>query len=47
MPAAVLLGWCRYGVGMAVGFTALVILKRAIRSVPIVGPLSKPLLGES
>jgi hypothetical protein len=31
---------------MAVGFTALVILKKAIRSVPVMGPLTKPLLGE-
>eukprot|EP00775_Hariotina_reticulata_P012412 gene12412-12547_t len=35
----------KYGVGMAMGFTAVVVLKRAIRSVPVIGALSKPLLG--
>lgn len=34
----------RYGVGMAVGLTAVVILKRAVRSVPVVGSLASPVL---
>lgn len=36
----------RYGVGMAVGFAAVVILKRAVRSLPVLGGVAKPLLGE-
>lgn len=37
----------RYGVGMAVGFAALVIMKKAVRSLPLVGSVAKPVLGES
>jgi Na+-translocating ferredoxin:NAD+ oxidoreductase RnfA subunit len=36
----------RYGVGMAVGFTAVLILKKAIRGLPVVGGIAKPILGE-
>jgi hypothetical protein len=36
---------CRYGMGMAVGFTAMLILKKAIRAVPVVGGIAKPFLG--
>jgi hypothetical protein len=35
----------RYGMGMAVGFTAMLILKKAIRAVPVVGGIAKPFLG--
>ncbi|KAF8065462.1 hypothetical protein HT031_003063 [Scenedesmus sp. PABB004] len=39
-------GFCaKYGVGMAVGFAATVIVKRALRAIPIVGPVARPLLG--
>jgi hypothetical protein len=31
--------------GMAVGFTAMLILKKAIRAVPVVGGIAKPFLG--
>uniref|UniRef100_A0A383WFM1 Uncharacterized protein n=1 Tax=Tetradesmus obliquus TaxID=3088 RepID=A0A383WFM1_TETOB len=34
----------KYGVGMAVGFTAVLILKKAIRAVPVVGGIAKPIL---
>lgn len=37
---------CRYGVGIAVGFTAMVILKKAIKSIPVVGTVTKPILSE-
>jgi len=36
---------CRYGVGMAVGFAAVIIIKKAVRSLPVVGGVAKPLLG--
>eukprot|EP00878_Enallax_costatus_P006216 GHUV01006519.1.p1 GENE.GHUV01006519.1~~GHUV01006519.1.p1 ORF type:complete len:133 (+),score=26.11 GHUV01006519.1:344-742(+) len=35
----------KYGVGMAVGFTAMMIIKKAIRSLPVVGPVARPILG--
>jgi hypothetical protein len=31
---------------MAVGFAAVVILKKAVRSLPVLGGVAKPLLGE-
>jgi hypothetical protein len=30
---------------MAVGFAALIIFKKAVRSLPVVGGIAKPLLG--
>eukprot|EP00882_Tetradesmus_deserticola_P019403 GHRQ01020884.1.p2 GENE.GHRQ01020884.1~~GHRQ01020884.1.p2 ORF type:complete len:162 (+),score=47.31 GHRQ01020884.1:206-691(+) len=36
----------KYGMGMAIGFTAFLILKKAIRAVPGVGSAAKPFLGE-
>jgi hypothetical protein len=35
----------RYGLAVAIAFTAVVVAKRAIRSVPVLGTLTAPLLG--
>lgn len=32
--------------GIAVGFAAVLIFKKAVRSLPVVGGVAKPLLGE-
>lgn len=34
----------KYSVGMALGFTALVIVKKALRSLPVVGTVTSPLM---
>jgi hypothetical protein len=34
----------KYGVSMALGFTALIVVKKALRAVPVVGALTSPLM---